>query len=90
MEEATQWPAERSIFRCRQDEGSNNRKRFHSNLWTPNPSICKSKSNNKRGEEQPGDLEADAAGGAGDDDGDAVERGQLERVGEVAGGDTLE
>lgn len=37
-----------------------------------------------------GDLEADAAGGAGDDEGDAVERGKLERVGEVAGGDALE
>lgn len=34
-----------------------------------------------------GDLEADAAGGAGDDEGDAVERGKLERVGEVAGGE---
>lgn len=42
------------------------------------------------GRRGPGDLEADAAGGAGDDDGDAVERGQLERVGEVAGGDPLE
>lgn len=41
-------------------------------------------------EEGPCDLEADAAGGAGDDYGDAVERGQLERVGQVAGGDPLE
>jgi hypothetical protein len=38
----------------------------------------------------PCDLEPDAAGGAGDDDGDAIERGQLERVGQVAGGDALE
>lgn len=41
-------------------------------------------------ERGPGDLEADAAGGAGDDEGGPVERGEGEGVLEVARGDALE
>lgn len=45
---------------------------------------------NEEKEEGPGDLEADATGGAGDDAGEAIERGDGQRVLNMAGGDPLE